>query len=67
MKIYAQQGDTVDSMCWRFYGRTASVVEKVYSLNKGIADLGPILPHGTPVEMPDQVEKSVKESIRLWD
>lgn len=67
MKLYAQQGDTVDSMCWRFYGRTDSVVEQVYNVNQGIADLGPLLPHGTAVEMPDITEASVKESIRLWD
>jgi phage tail protein X len=67
MKLYAQQGDTVDSMCWRFYGRTASVVEKVYQANNGIAGLGPVLPHGTAVEMPDIAEASVKESLRLWD
>lgn len=67
MKLYAQQGDTVDSMCWRFYGHTASVVEKVYNANKSIADWGPVLPHGTPVDMPDIAEAPVKESLRLWD
>jgi len=67
MKIYAQQGDTVDSMCWRFYGRTASIVEKVYNANKNIADWGPVLPHGTAVDMPEIAEAPVKESLRLWD
>lgn len=29
MKIYAMQGDTLDAVCARFYGRTAGVVEAV--------------------------------------
>ncbi|MBU9812625.1 tail protein X [Rahnella sp. SL6] len=67
MKIYAQQGDTLDSLCWRYYNRTVSVVEKVYAANTGIADLGPLLPHGTAVDMPDIAEQPVQEVLKLWD
>ncbi len=35
MRVYALQGDTVDAICWRYYGRTQGVVEQVYSLNEG--------------------------------
>ena len=67
MKVYAEQGDTLDSLCWRYYNRTALVVEKVYAANTGIADLGPLLPHGTAVFMPDIAEQPVQETIKLWD
>ena len=67
MKLYAEQGDTVDSMCWRYYGRTAGVVEKVYAANKGIADLGALLPHGTAIDMPDVAEQPQQEILKLWD
>ncbi|CAM3864350.1 tail protein X [Rahnella victoriana] len=67
MKVYVEQGDTLDSLCWRYYNRTAVVVEKVYAANKGIADLGPLLPHGTAVEMPDIAEQPVQETLKLWD
>jgi phage tail protein X len=67
MKVYAQQGDTLDSLCWRYYNRTAAVVEKVYAANKGIADLGPLLPHGTAIELPDIPDQPVQEAIKLWD
>ena len=46
-------GDTLDAVCARFYGRTAGVVEAVLKANSGLAELGVILPHGTPVEMPE--------------
>jgi len=47
--VIAAQGDTVDSLCWHYYGRTAGVTEAVLDANPGLADLGPIIPHGTTV------------------
>ncbi|WP_413742291.1 tail protein X [Sodalis sp. RH15] len=67
MKIYALQGDTVDAICWRCYGRTQGVVEQVFAVNAGLADLGAILPHGTALELPDIPNAAVKESLQLWD
>ncbi|XPP72711.1 tail protein X [Serratia liquefaciens] len=67
MKIYALQGDTVDAICWRYYGRTQGVVEQVYSLNEGLADAGAILSHGQPVELPDVTAASQRETVNLWD
>lgn len=46
MRILAQQYDTLDAMCWRYYGRTEGVTEKVLAANPGLADIGPVLPHG---------------------
>ncbi|MDF6786041.1 tail protein X, partial [Escherichia coli] len=53
MRVRAIQGDTVDAICHRVYGRTAGVTEAVLAANPGIADLGPVLPHGTELVMPD--------------
>lgn len=51
----AKEGETVDEICWMFYGRTRGVVEQVYQAqqNKGLAALGPRLPAGTLVELPE--------------
>jgi phage tail protein X len=51
MIVRALQGDTVDSLCWRHYGRTDGTVEAVLEANAGLADLGAILPVGTPVHL----------------
>ncbi|RAR53887.1 phage tail protein X [Paraburkholderia unamae] len=53
MKVTARQGDSVDAMCWRHYGRTSGTVEAVLEANPGIGDYGVILPLGTAVEMPE--------------
>ena len=35
MKVRALQNDTVDQLCWRHYGKTAGVTEKVLEANPG--------------------------------
>ena len=66
--VIAQQGDTVDAICWRHYGRTAGVVELVLDANPGLADLGPTLPHGTRVELPDAAPQAEqRQMVNLWD
>lgn len=67
MKVIAQKNDTVDAICWRYYGRSAGVVEQVLLSNPGLADLGAVLPHGTAVLMPEQVPQASKKLIQLWD
>jgi phage tail protein X len=65
----AQQGDTLDALCWRELGATQGVVEAVYELNRGLAGLGAILPHGTAVVLPDRstVAVPVLPTVQLWD
>jgi phage tail protein X len=66
--VIANQGDTVDAICWRFYGRTAGVTEAVLEANPGLADHGTTIPHGTQVTLPDaapQVEQ--RQVVNLWD
>ncbi|WP_175772700.1 tail protein X [Paraburkholderia phenazinium] len=53
MIVIAHQGDTVDSLCWRHYGRTDGTVEAVLEANAGLADHGVFLPIGTPVFLPE--------------
>lgn len=70
MRITAMQGDTVDLICHRHYGRTAGVTEAVYAANPGLADIGAELPLGTPVTLPDlptQQTATVQPLVNLWD
>lgn len=65
--LIAQQNDTVDAICWRHYGRTEIVVERVLQANPHIVELGPILPLGTRVLMPDVSDISTTVLQNLWD
>jgi phage tail protein X len=66
--VRAQQGDTVDAICWRYYGRTAGVVEQVLDANPGLADLGPVLPMGSLITMPEAAAQAEqRQVVNLWD
>ena len=66
--INALQYDTVDAICWREYGRSSGVVEKAPEANPELAALGPFLPMGTEVFLPDiETSQQIKQTIQLWD
>ncbi|KUQ16373.1 tail protein X [Klebsiella aerogenes] len=67
MKAYAMQGDTLDALCARYYGRTEGVVETVLQANPGLSELGVILPHGAAIDLPDVASSPVTETINLWE
>lgn len=64
-QIFAIRNDTIDAICWRYYGRSSGVVEKVLEANP---ELGVILDIGTPVILPDiDTPQQTKQTIQLWD
>ena len=67
MKAFAMQGDTLDALCVRYYGRTEGVVEAVLQANPGLSELGVILPHGTAIDLPDVETSPTVETLNLWD
>ncbi|WP_110687028.1 tail protein X [Salinicola aestuarinus] len=65
--VRSQQGDTLDRLCHRHYGTTA-VTEPVLLANPGLCELGPILPSGTAVVMPEIATPTpAARTVRLWD
>lgn len=65
--VRAQQGDSIDSLCWRHLGSSAQV-EATLELNPGLAALGATLPNGQPVTLPDSTDAQPKTNlIQLWD
>jgi phage tail protein X len=68
MIVIAQQGDTVDLLCWRHYGRSDGTVEAVLEANGGLADYGVVLPHGLSVYLPDLAEvDTTTPMLQLFD
>ncbi len=67
MWVTAQQGETLDALCYRVKQRTASLVEATLEANPGLAQYGPILPHGLKVNLPDLSLNTVRRTLQLWD
>ena len=60
---------TVSAIVWRRFKRPMpGLVEAIYNLNPGLADLGQSLPVGTSFDMliPIPREQQVLDPIRLW-
>lgn len=68
MIAVALAGETVDEICLRTLGRTRAVTEQVLSMNPGLAALGPRLPPGTRVILPDTATAAPvrREALDLW-
>jgi phage tail protein X len=68
-QVRAQQGDTVDAICWRELNATRGVVETVLELNRGLAAGGPFLTEGTLVTLPkpQTVLTPIAPLLNLWD
>lgn len=67
MKIRTLQGDTVDAICWRFYGRTTGMTEAVLLANPNLAERGAVLPAGLLIEIPEIHSEPIRPLIQLWD
>lgn len=67
MDIQAQQGDTLDLICQRYYGKTQGVTEIVLQANPGLCDSGPFFTAGQLVYLPEITEKASAEVVQLWD
>lgn len=68
LQYKTSEGDTADYIAWKQYGTTDRlVVEQLLAANKGLADLGPLLPANVLVTLPeiDTTEKTA--GVRLWD
>ena len=60
-------GDVLDEICWRRYGR-ADAVPAVLAANPRLADAGPVLPAGVLIALPDLPRASrALPAERLWE
>ena len=71
MIAVAQAGETLDALCWRVLGRTEGVTEQAYDFNPQLADLGPTLPGGIEITLPDVATTTAapakRATVKLWD
>ena len=61
-----KDGDVLDAICWKYYGSTTGVVEKVLEANRHLAELGSIFAAGVKIILPDLSQEEETESVKLW-
>ena len=68
VRYRTRDGDSLDAICWRHYGRQAGAVEAVLEANPGLSDIGPVLPTGFVIGLPDLPQPAQEiETVSLWD
>ncbi len=61
-----RDGDTLDWVCWRHYGKQSGAVEAVLEANRHLADEGPTLKGGIVIELPDLGQPAPVQEVELW-
>lgn len=62
-----REGDNLDWVVWKVYGhQTGQIVETVLAANRHLAELGPTLPGGLLIDLPDLITPEKTQSVRLW-
>ncbi|KZN58801.1 tail protein X [Pseudoalteromonas luteoviolacea] len=62
-----RDGDCLDLICFRHYGRSSGLVERVLEANYGLAELGPIYPENIEIFLPDLPKPKVRKEINIWE
>lgn len=67
-KVYVtKDGDMLDDICWKHYGRTSGAVEKVIEANPHLATAPLQLVANVSVTLPDIAKESEETLTNLWD
>ncbi|WP_224825578.1 tail protein X [Cognatishimia sp. MH4019] len=61
------EGDTVDAIAYRHYGRHNGTTEVIFEANRGLAKLPLVLPEGTILTLPDLAEADPIQTVKLYD
>lgn len=66
--VRAHQGETLDALVYRVYGKTGGITEQALKLNRHLASQGPVLAEGTPVELPPAPPRQETKApkVQLW-
>lgn len=61
-----KDGDVLDAICFKYYGSTTGVVEKVLEANRHLSELGAIFSANVKIVLPDLTQEAAAESVKLW-
>ncbi|HGJ5877305.1 MAG TPA: tail protein X [Arsenophonus sp.] len=68
MKVLSQQNESLDEICFRYYGTNIGTVERVLAVNPGLCDQATRLPMGVEIQLPEIASLSSNRlQLVLWD
>jgi len=61
------EGDTIDAIAHKHYGRHDGTTELILEANRGLAGKPLILPEGTVITLPDIDDSAPIQTVKLYD
>ena len=62
-----KDGDVLDEIVFRYYGKTAGFVERVLEMNRHLSDLGSVYRADVAIVLPDLGREEEKKEVTVWD
>ena len=67
MTYVTKQGDVLDEIVFKYYGRTSGYVEMVLAENRHLAELGPVYKADVAIVLPTiTANAEIKTEITIW-
>ena len=66
VRYRAKTGDMLDAICHVYYKGRPNATEAALEANPFLAKVGPVLPEGTLIELPDLPSLEDKSTVVLW-
>lgn len=61
-----KDGETLDYIVWKHYGKTDGILEQVLVINRHLARFDAVLPVGVVITLPEVTQPSNSNKIKLW-
>lgn len=62
-----KDNETLDYICWKYYGKSSGYVERVLEANKHLAEEPANLSAGIKINLPEISEPENNQKIKLWN
>lgn len=66
-RVLTRDGDVADAIALTAYGRTAGATEALLAANPVLRAVGPVLPAGLELTLPDLPAQATAPVVKLWD
>ena len=66
MTYTTKDGEVLDYIVWKHYGKTSGILEQVLNANRHLAEYDAVLPAGVEINLPDITPPANNQKIKMW-
>ena len=61
-----KDGEVLDYIVWKHYGKTAGILEQVLKINRHLEKYNEVLPIGIAINLPNSAPPANNQKIKMW-